>query len=125
VEASPSLWRTLASSNALLAMFQYAASKRHVFHQLHLAAALSPRPLGPGDGHAGTGAVALRRGGAVSSGWLVSHLYGQGAKVASRRAPAIAGFLISAVGLVLCALAAPDSPWSFVLCYGVAVFGAK
>ena len=125
VEATRPLWRTLASSNALLAMFQYAASNATFFIsftwlQPYLqqrwgreTALLAPVPLLFG--------VAAQ----WSSGWLVSHLYGRGAHVASRRVPAMAGFLISAVGLVLCAWAAPDSPWPFVLCFGVAVFGAE
>jgi ACS family glucarate transporter-like MFS transporter len=55
----------------------------------------------------------------------VTALHKRGHLVASRRIPAITGFVISTTGLVLCTLAAPDSPWAFVLCFGVAVFGAE
>jgi ACS family glucarate transporter-like MFS transporter len=59
------------------------------------------------------------------SGTLVSQLHRRGFAIASRRLPAMLGFAVSSIGLVLCLLAAPDSPWAFVLCFGIAVFGAE
>ncbi|MGH7958787.1 MAG: MFS transporter, partial [Opitutaceae bacterium] len=59
------------------------------------------------------------------SGWTVTTLHRRGAHVASRRLPAMAGFVISAVGLVLCATVSPDSSLAFVLCFSVAVFGVE
>ncbi len=60
-----------------------------------------------------------------SAGSFVTALHKRGYVVGSRRIPAMVGFVISAVGLVLCTLVAPDSPWAFVLCFGIAVFGAE
>jgi ACS family glucarate transporter-like MFS transporter len=123
-ESSP-LWRILTSWNLLLAMFQYAASNVTFFISftwllpyLHgrwgpETATLAPVPLV-------FGMVAQ-----WCSGWLVTSLHRRGWPIVSRRVPAMLGFFVSAAGLVLCTLAAPESPWEFVLWFGVAVFGAE
>lgn len=119
------LWRILTSTNLLLAMFQYAASNVTFFISFTWllpylqsrwgaeTTVLAPVPLV-------FGMVAQ-----WFSGWFATVLHRRGAPVASRRVPAMTGFLISALGLVLCTLAAPESPWAFVLFFGVAVFGAE
>lgn len=119
------LWSILTSWNLLLAMFQYVASNATFFISFTWllpylqnrwgpdAAVLAPVPL-----VCGTLAQWF-------SGWLVTTLHRRGAHLASRRLPAMAGFVISAVGLVLCATASPDSPLAFVLCFSVAVFGVE
>ena len=123
--AGAPLWTILTSTNLLLAMAQYVASNVTFFISFTWllpylqsrwgagAAMLAPIPL-----VAGTLAQ-------WSSGWLVTTLHARGAHLASRRLPAMAGFLISAVGLVLCATASPGSPLAFVLCFSVAVFGVE
>jgi ACS family glucarate transporter-like MFS transporter len=123
--AGAPLWRILTSTNLLLAMLQYIASNVTFFISFtwllpylqsrwgSAAAALAPVPL---------------VGGALAqwfSGWLVTTLHRRGAAVASRRAPAMAGFLISTIGLVLCALASPGSALTFVICFTVAVIGVE
>jgi ACS family glucarate transporter-like MFS transporter len=125
VAGSPPLWRILTSSNLLIAMFQYVASNVTFFISFTWllpylqsrwgaeTAALAPVPL------------VFGMSAQWFSGWFVSALHRRGYPVASRRLPAMAGFGISALGLVLCTLVAPDSPLAFVLCFGVAVFGAE
>jgi ACS family glucarate transporter-like MFS transporter len=123
--AAAPLWSILTSWNVLLAMAQYVASNATFFISFTWllpylqsrwgaeGAVLAPIPL---------------VGGTLAqwfSGWTVSTLHRRGARVASRRVPAIAGFFISALGLVLCATAAPGSPLAFVLCFSVAVFGVE
>lgn len=123
--AAVPLWSILTSSNLLLAMLQYVASNVTFFISFTWllpylrsrwgaeAAMLAPVPL-----VAGTLAQWL-------SGWAVTELHRRGAHVASRRLPAITGFAVSTIGLVLCATAAPDSALAFVLCFSVAVFGVE
>lgn len=119
------LWRILTSTNLLLAMLQYIASNVTFFISFTwllpylqsrwgtAAAALAPVPLVAG---------ALAQ---WFSGWLVTTLHRRGNAIGSRRGPAIGGFILSALGLVLCATASPDSALAFVLCFSVAVFGVE
>ena len=122
---SAPLWSILTSANLLLAMFQYIASNVTFFISFTwllpylqtrwgpAAATLAPIPLV-------CGALAQ-----WFSGWLVTTLHRRGALVASRRVPAMCGFALSAVGLMLSATASPDSALTFVLCFSVAVFGVE
>jgi MFS transporter, ACS family, glucarate transporter len=119
------LWSILTSTNLLLAMAQYVASNVTFFISFTWllpylrsrwgedAGMLAPIPL-----VAGTLAQWF-------SGWLVTTLHTRGAHLMSRRLPAMTGFAVSAIGLALCATAAPDSPLAFVLCFSVAVFGVE
>jgi ACS family glucarate transporter-like MFS transporter len=121
----PPLWRILSSWNLLFAMFQYAASNVTFFISFTWllpylrdrwgpdAVALAPVPLVFG--------MAAQ----WFSGWLGTALHRRGAPVAARRLPAMAGFGVSAIGLVLCTLVAPGSPAAFVACFSVAVFGVE
>ncbi len=60
--------------------------------------------------------------GNVFSGWLVDTLFRRGRPLASRRAPAIAGFALTAFGLVLSVQQATVG--GAVLWLTVAIFGA-
>lgn len=75
--------------------------------------------------HAGYLAAAPFVAGALGNwfaGWLVDAIYRQGAWTSSRRWPAVAGFLLAAVGVIGCAQA--GSAIASVACLSVAVFGA-
>ena len=60
--------------------------------------------------------------GNVFSGWLVDALYRAGRPAASRRIPAIAGFTLAALGLVLSV--GQGQVWGAVLWLSLAIFGA-
>ena len=116
----------VTSANVLLAMLQYAASNITFFIAItwlrpfmmdrwrRTAANLSAVPLL-------FGAVSL-----WLSGWLVTHLYRRGFPVGSRRIPAMIGFFIGAVGLLLCTqMSEGESALQFALCFSVAIFGVE
>jgi ACS family glucarate transporter-like MFS transporter len=109
----------------LLAMFQYIAGNMTFFisftwFQPYLAEQYGPaaRPLA---------AIPLIFGMIAhwTSGALVTYLYGKGLHVASRRAPAMIGFAIGAVGLNIATQAGGGPALPFVLCFSIAVFGVE
>jgi ACS family glucarate transporter-like MFS transporter len=119
------LWSILTSTNLLLAMFQYSASNVTFFISFTW---LLPYLQGRWGSAAGALAPVPLVAGALAqwfSGWIVTTLHRRGAVVASRRVPAMAGFLLSAIGLGLCATASPDSALAFVVCFSVAVIGVE
>ena len=59
------------------------------------------------------------------SGALVSYLYHKGYPVASRRIPAMIGFALSAIGLVLCTQLTDISALAFISIFGLAAFGVE
>jgi ACS family glucarate transporter-like MFS transporter len=122
---APPLWTILTSSNLLLAMFQYAASNVTFFISFTWLLPYLQSRWGPETAKLAPVPLLFGMCAQWVAGSLVTALHQRGWIVGSRRIPAITGFVISAIGLVLCTLAAPDSPWAFVLCFGVAVFGAE
>jgi ACS family glucarate transporter-like MFS transporter len=56
------------------------------------------------------------------SGWLVDAMYRRGAWVWSRRAPAMMGFALAAIGLL--GSFTTNEPWSAIAWFSLAVFGA-
>ncbi|MGH8021899.1 MAG: MFS transporter [Opitutaceae bacterium] len=123
-DATP-LWSILTSSNLLLAMFQYAASNVTFFISFTWLLPYLQNRWGPEAAPLAPVPLVFGMFAQWISGSLVSQLHRRGFPIASRRAPAMVGFAVSAVGLGLCLLAAPNSPWAFVLCFSVAVFGAE
>jgi ACS family glucarate transporter-like MFS transporter len=118
--------QVVTSAGVLLAMFQYASSNITFFISitwLHpyiedrwgsAAANLSALPLL-------AGAVAL-----WFSGWLVTTLHRRGMPVLSRRIPAMVGFAIGAIGLILCTqLSSVESAWPLIACFSLAIFGVE
>ncbi|GAA5509598.1 MFS transporter [Novipirellula caenicola] len=116
----------VTSANVLLAMFQYAASNITFFISItwlrpyieerwgSQAANLSALPLL-------VGAVAL-----WLSGTLVTLLHKQGMPVLSRRIPAMIGFALGAIGLLLCTQTADsETVWPLILCFSIALFGVE
>lgn len=55
----------------------------------------------------------------------ITWLHSKGYPVASRRIPAVVGFTIGALGLILTTQAGGASPLLFVLCFSVAIFGVE
>jgi len=115
----------VTSGNMLLAMFQYIASNITFFisftwlqpylieHWGAEAAFYAPIPLIFGMFAHWT------------SGGLVTWLYTKGYPVASRRIPAVTGFAIGALGLIVTTQAGLAGPLPFVLCFSIAVFGVE
>ncbi|TWT52173.1 putative sulfoacetate transporter SauU [Thalassoglobus neptunius] len=116
----------VTSANVLLAMFQYSASNITFFISITWlrpyieerwgaeAANLSAIPLL-------VGAVAL-----WFSGFLVTKLYQMGMPVLSRRIPAMLGYALGAIGLILCTqTTSMESVWPLILCFSLALFGVE
>ena len=125
ISARLSLGQILTSSNMLLMMFQYIASNITFFISFTW---LLPYLVSQW----GTGAeiyapVPLIFGMAAQwfSGWLATLLYSGGWMIRSRKIPAIAGFSLAVVGLLLITLIPGTTALSFTLLFSVAVFGVE
>lgn len=116
----------VTSANVLLAMFQYASSNITFFISItwlrpyieerydRSAANLAAVPLL-------VGAVAL-----WVSGWCVTRLHRHGMPVLSRRVPAMIGYSLGAIGLLLCTQTSDSSSvWPLILCFSLAMFGVE
>ncbi|MDO8542770.1 MAG: MFS transporter [Opitutaceae bacterium] len=124
-EASAPLWSILTSWNLLLATFQYIASNATFFISFTWLLPYLQTRWGPAASMLAPVPLVCGTFAQWFSGWTVTTLHRHGAHVASRRLPAIVGFVISATGLILCATASPDSPTAFVVCFSIAVFGVE
>lgn len=115
----------LTSSNMGLALFQYFASGVTYFISLSWlfpymksqwgeeAVKYTPIPLVAGMlAH-------------WTSGVLITYLYHKGFKVASRKIPAMIGFLMGAAGLILCTQFQNLSATGFIACFSLAIFGVE
>lgn len=60
-----------------------------------------------------------------TSGSLISYLHHKGFSIASRKIPAMAGFLMGAVGLILCTQMKNLSAPVFITCFSLAIFGVE
>ncbi|HOO99900.1 MAG TPA: MFS transporter [Bacteroidales bacterium] len=119
------LGQILTSSNMLLVMFQYVASNITFFISFtwllpylvsqwgKSAEIYAPIPL-----LFGTFAQWF-------SGWIATLIYQRFGQVPSRKIPAIAGFMLSAAGLVLIIFMPGNSALAFTMMFSVAVFGVE
>lgn len=118
--------QVVTSRNVLLAMFQYAASNITFFISItwlrpyiqdnwgEQAANLAAVPLL-------VGAVAL-----WISGSLVTWLHHKGKPVLSRRLPAMCGYALGAIGLLMCTQTTHlYSAWPLIICFSIALFGVE
>ena len=116
----------VTSANVLLAMFQYAASNITFFVSITW---LQPYIRDTwGDQYAYLASLPLL-GGAVAlwlSGYAVTHLHRMGMPVMSRRLPAMIGYTLGALGLLLCTQTVESaSVWPFIACFALATFGVE
>ena len=116
----------VTSSNVLLAMFQYAASNITFFISMTWLRPYIVDTWGEEFGWYSSipllcGAVAL-----WCSGYLVTTLHRAGWPVMSRRLPAMIGYSLGAVGLLLCTQTVEsESVWPFIACFSIAIFGVE
>jgi len=126
--------QVVTSANVLLAMFQYIASNMTFFISITWMQPYLRETWG--DEYAYLAAFPLLAG-AVSlwlSGYAVTALHRRGMPVVSRRLPAMIGFALGAIGLLLTTQIVQDpgagageagSIWIFVACYALAIFGVE
>ncbi len=118
--------QVVTSANVLLAMFQYAASNITFFISITW---LQPYLRATwGDEVAYLAALPLLCGAAALwiSGYAVTHLHRMGMPVLSRRLPAIVGYTLGAIGLILCTqIGEAASVWLFIACFSLATFGVE
>lgn len=120
-----SLGQILTSSNMLLLMFQYIASNITFFISFTW---LLPYLVSQWGKEAEIYApIPLLFGMTAQwiSGWLTAYIYTKGWLVGSRKIPAVTGFFLSVIGLVLIILIPGTSALSFTLLFSVAVFGVE
>ena len=118
--------QVVTSANVLLAMFQYAASNITFFISITW---LQPYILNSwGEPYAYLASIPLLCGAVAlwCSGYLVTYLHRRGFPVASRRVPAMLGYSLGALGLLLCTQTAESaSVWPFIACFSLAIFGVE
>lgn len=118
--------QVVTSSNVLLAMFQYAASNITFFISITW---LQPYLKSTwGEEYAWLASLPLLCGAVALwvSGYAVTWLHRQGHHVMSRRLPAMTGYTLGAVGLLLCTqTAGAESVWVFIACFSLATFGVE
>ena len=118
--------RVVTSANVLLAMFQYASSNITFFISITWLRPYIEERWGSGAANLSAlpllvGAVAL-----WVSGYTVTYLHSRGMHVLSRRLPAMVGYSLGAIGLLLCTQVGElEAVWPFILCFSIAMFGVE
>lgn len=118
--------QVVTSANVLLAMFQYAASNITFFISMTWLRPYIVETWGEEYGWYSSipllcGAVAL-----WCSGYLVTFLHRAGYPVISRRLPAMVGYTLGAIGLLLCTQTVSSaSVVPFVVSFSLAIFGVE
>ncbi|MGI9473932.1 MAG: MFS transporter [Rubripirellula sp.] len=124
-EAIPFI-QIVTSTNVLLAMFQYAASNITFFISITW---MQPYVRSTwGDEYAYVASIPLLCGAVALwvSGFSVTYLHQRGMPVLSRRLPAMIGYALGAVGMLLCTqMAESESVWPFIACFSLAIFGVE
>ncbi len=116
----------VTSANVLLAMFQYVAFNITAFINLTWLQPYISENYGADYKWLASfplfsGALAL-----WLSGYVVTALHKRGYPVLSRRLPAIAGYSMGAIGLLVCTqFSGAQSVWLFIACYSLATFGVE
>ena len=116
----------VTSANVLLAMFQYAASNITFFISITWLQPYLSKTWG--EQYAWMASLPLLCGAVALwvSGYTVTYLHRQGMQVLSRRLPAMIGYSLGAIGLLLCTQAASaSSAWVFIACFSLAIFGVE
>lgn len=124
-EAIPYI-QVVTSWNVLLAMLQYAASNITFFISISW---LQPYVRDTwGDDVAYVASLPLLAGAIALwlSGYAVTYLHKRGMPVLSRRLPAMLGYSLGALGLLLCTQTVnSETVWPFIFCFTLATFGVE
>jgi ACS family glucarate transporter-like MFS transporter len=115
----------VTSGNMLLAMFQYIASNITFFISFTWLQPYLIEQWGPTAALYAPIPLICGMFAHWTSGVLVTVLHAKGHHVGSRRGPAVTGFVIGALGLMLTTQAGGAGPLAFVLCFSLAVFGVE
>ena len=116
----------VTSANVLLAMFQYSASNITFFVSITWLQPYIKETWGNEFAYVASlpllcGAVAL-----WVSGYMVTHLHRLEMPVVSRRLPAVTGYVVGAIGLLLCTQTVEsETVWPFIACFSLAIFGVE
>jgi ACS family glucarate transporter-like MFS transporter len=124
-EAVPYI-HVVTSANVLLAMMQYAASNITFFISITWLQGYIKDTWG--DDLAWAASIPLLAGAVAlwMSGYLVTRLHKLGYHTLSRRLPAMAGYTIGAIGLLLTSqTVSSESVWPFITCFTIAIFGVE
>jgi ACS family glucarate transporter-like MFS transporter len=116
---------TVTSGNMLLAMFQYIASNVTFFISLTWLQPLLIEQWGNRAAYYASIPLLFGMCAHWTAGAGITWLHGKGYAIGSRRIPAMAGFVIGALGLILTTQAGGASCLLFVLCFSVAIFGVE
>lgn len=119
------LGQVLTSSNMLLVMFQYVASNITFFISFTWLLPYLVSQWGRGAEIYAPIPLLFGTFAQWFSGWMASIIYPRYGQILSRKIPAIAGFILSATGLVLITLLPGNSALAFTLMFSVAVFGVE
>ena len=118
--------QVVTSSNVLLAMFQYAASNITFFISITWLQPYLKETWG--EQYAWLASMPLLCGAVALwvSGYAVTTLHNRGYAVASRRIPAMIGYSLGAIGLLLCTQTSQaSSVYIFIICFSLATFGVE
>ncbi len=115
----------ITSPNMILAMIQYIAGNMTFFISLTWLFPYVKEHWG--DGAAVYTPIPLILGMIAhwSAGGLVNFLYAKGYHVASRRVPAVIGFTLAVIGLLLTTQMADSTALAFILTFSIATFGVE
>jgi ACS family glucarate transporter-like MFS transporter len=120
-----SLGQVLTSSNMLLLMFQYIASNITFFISFTWLLPYLSSQWGKGAEIYAPVPLLFGMFAQWLSGWIATVIYSSGRQILSRKIPAIIGFSISVLGLILITLTPGTSALAFTLLFSVAVFGVE
>jgi len=115
----------ITSPNMLLAMTQYIASNMTFFISLTWLFPYMKKQWGEGAEVYTPIPLILGMIAHWSAGAMITFLYHKGYHVGSRRVPAIIGFAMGVIGLVLSTQMAHATPLAFILCFSIAIFGVE
>lgn len=124
-EAIP-YFQVVTSRNVLLAMFQYAASNITFFISMTWLLSYVTDTWGSNYAYVASFPLLAGAGALWISGGLVTYLHKAGMPVLSRRLPAVCGYALGALGLILCTqTVSSETVWPFIACFTLATFGVE
>lgn len=120
-----SLGQILTSPNMMFVMFQYIASNITFFISFTWLLPYLVSQWGPGAEIYAPIPLLFGIFAQWLSGWLIMQIYDKGYPVNSRKIPAIIGFSIAVIGLLMITVIHESSALAFTIFFSVAVFGVE